>query len=177
MRKLLIAGVSPLAMLIWTWFDVCGFVKGPITFCKHSGVRTYRSGAMLYADVRNAIGATEADTVILNAHFGMPDPTMPQSAARTVDVAKAYSTGTGRYRQESEQATLPSDQFAIGQRLQKAFLGPEERVRVQDSAHSRCANTFPRSEEGRLNFHNRPSIFIGHRLLVRRERHSPSSVL
>jgi hypothetical protein len=27
--------------------------------------------------------------VILNAHFGMPDPTMLQFAARTVDLAKA----------------------------------------------------------------------------------------
>jgi len=45
-------------------------------------------------DIRNAIGATQADTVILNAHFGMPDPTMPQLAARTVAVAKSiYGNG------------------------------------------------------------------------------------
>ena len=45
-------------------------------------------------DIRNAIGATQADTVILNAHFGMPNPTMPQLAARTVAVAKSiYGNG------------------------------------------------------------------------------------
>jgi len=61
---------------------------------------------MLYADVRNAIGATEADTVILNAHFGMPDPTMPQSAARTVDVAKAIYWNCVATKVKT---TLPSD--------------------------------------------------------------------
>ena len=45
-------------------------------------------------DIRAAIGATQADTVILNAHFGMPDPTMPQLAANTVAVAKSiYGNG------------------------------------------------------------------------------------
>jgi zinc metalloprotease ZmpB len=45
-------------------------------------------------DVRKAIGATQADTVILNAHFGMPDPTMPELADRTVAVARqVYGTG------------------------------------------------------------------------------------
>jgi hypothetical protein len=45
-------------------------------------------------DIRAAIGATQADTVILNAHFGMPDPTMPQLAAKTVAVAKSiYGNG------------------------------------------------------------------------------------
>jgi hypothetical protein len=45
-------------------------------------------------DIRNAIGATQADTVILNAHFGMPDPTMPELAAKTVAVAKSiYGNG------------------------------------------------------------------------------------
>jgi len=45
-------------------------------------------------DIRAALGATQADTVILNAHFGMPDPTMPQLAARTVAVAKQiYGNG------------------------------------------------------------------------------------
>jgi zinc metalloprotease ZmpB len=45
-------------------------------------------------DIRAALGATQADTVILNAHFGMPDPTMPQLAARTVAVAsQIYGNG------------------------------------------------------------------------------------
>ena len=45
-------------------------------------------------DIRAAIGATQADTVILNAHFGMPDPTMPELAAKTVAVAKQiYGNG------------------------------------------------------------------------------------
>ena len=45
-------------------------------------------------DIRNAIGSTQADTVILNAHFGMPNPTMPQLAAKTVAVAKSiYGNG------------------------------------------------------------------------------------
>lgn len=45
-------------------------------------------------DIRKAIGATQADTVILNAHFGMPDPTMPQLAARTVEEAREiYGNG------------------------------------------------------------------------------------
>jgi len=45
-------------------------------------------------DIRAAIGATQADTIILNAHFGMPDPTMPELAARTVAMAKQiYGNG------------------------------------------------------------------------------------
>ena len=45
-------------------------------------------------DIRAAIGSTQADTVILNAHFGMPDPTMPGLAARTVAVARqVYGNG------------------------------------------------------------------------------------
>jgi hypothetical protein len=45
-------------------------------------------------DIRKAIGATQADTVILNSHFGMPNPTMPELAARTVAVAKSiYGNG------------------------------------------------------------------------------------
>lgn len=45
-------------------------------------------------DIRAAIGSTQADTVILHAHFGMPDPTMPELAARTVAVAKdLYGNG------------------------------------------------------------------------------------
>ena len=45
-------------------------------------------------DIRKAIGATQADTVILDAHFGMPDPTMPELAAKTVTVAgQLYGTG------------------------------------------------------------------------------------
>jgi len=45
-------------------------------------------------DIRAALGATQADTIILNAQFGMPDPTMPQLAAQTVAVAKQiYGNG------------------------------------------------------------------------------------
>jgi zinc metalloprotease ZmpB len=45
-------------------------------------------------DIRAALGATQADTVILAAQFGMPDPTMPQLAAKTVAVAKQlYGNG------------------------------------------------------------------------------------
>ena len=45
-------------------------------------------------DIRAAVGATQADTIILNAHFGMPDPTMPELAARTVAMAKQiYGNG------------------------------------------------------------------------------------
>jgi hypothetical protein len=45
-------------------------------------------------DIRNAIGATQADTIILDAHFGMPDPTMPELGAKTVAVARQlYGNG------------------------------------------------------------------------------------
>jgi hypothetical protein len=39
-------------------------------------------------DIRNALGHVAADTIILEAQFGMPNPTMPQLAARTVDTAR-----------------------------------------------------------------------------------------
>jgi hypothetical protein len=39
-------------------------------------------------DIRNALGHLVADTIILEAQFGMPNPTMPQLAARTVDTAR-----------------------------------------------------------------------------------------
>jgi hypothetical protein len=45
-------------------------------------------------DIRKAVGSTAADTSIIEAHFGMPDPTMPELAARTVAVAKQlYGNG------------------------------------------------------------------------------------
>ncbi|HUR33933.1 MAG TPA: M36 family metallopeptidase, partial [Vicinamibacterales bacterium] len=45
-------------------------------------------------DVRNALGNVAADTAIIEAQFDMPDPTMPQLAARTVAVAKQlYGNG------------------------------------------------------------------------------------
>ncbi len=45
-------------------------------------------------DIRNALGHATADTIILEAHFGMPNPTMPQLAARTVDTARrVYGNG------------------------------------------------------------------------------------
>lgn len=39
-------------------------------------------------DIRNALGHVVADTIILEAQFGMPNPTMPQLAAKTVDTAR-----------------------------------------------------------------------------------------
>jgi hypothetical protein len=39
-------------------------------------------------DIRNALGHVVADTVILEAQFGMRDPTMPQLAANTVATAR-----------------------------------------------------------------------------------------
>jgi zinc metalloprotease ZmpB len=45
-------------------------------------------------DIRAALGAAQADTIILAAQFGMPDPTMPQLAAKTVAAAKQmYGNG------------------------------------------------------------------------------------
>lgn len=45
-------------------------------------------------DIRNAIGHLAADTAIIEAQFDLPDPTMPQLAARTVAVAKQlYGNG------------------------------------------------------------------------------------
>ena len=46
-------------------------------------------------DIRNALGHTVADTIILEAHFGQRDPTMPELAANTVATAKAlYGNAT-----------------------------------------------------------------------------------
>jgi Zn-dependent metalloprotease len=45
-------------------------------------------------DIRAALGSTQADTVILYAQFGTPDPTMPQLATKTVAAAKQlYGNG------------------------------------------------------------------------------------
>ena len=45
-------------------------------------------------DIRNALGNLTADTIIIEAQFDMPDPTMPTLAARTVAVAKQlYGNG------------------------------------------------------------------------------------
>jgi zinc metalloprotease ZmpB len=44
-------------------------------------------------DIRNAIGHVKADTIILEAHFGQRDPTMPQLAQSTVAAAqRLYGT-------------------------------------------------------------------------------------
>jgi hypothetical protein len=40
-------------------------------------------------DIRGALGHVKADTIILEAQFGMADPTMPQLAQKTVDTAKS----------------------------------------------------------------------------------------
>ena len=39
-------------------------------------------------DIRGAVGHVTADTIILEAQFGMRDPTMPQLAQSTVDAAQ-----------------------------------------------------------------------------------------
>ncbi len=45
-------------------------------------------------DIRNALGNTKADTIILEAQFGMPDPTMPELAQNTVETAQSlYGPG------------------------------------------------------------------------------------
>ena len=45
-------------------------------------------------DIREALGHAVADTIILDAHFGMPSPTMPELARRTVERAQAlYNAG------------------------------------------------------------------------------------
>jgi zinc metalloprotease ZmpB len=38
-------------------------------------------------DIRGALGNVKADTIILEAQFGIPDPTMPELAQKTVDTA------------------------------------------------------------------------------------------
>jgi len=44
-------------------------------------------------DIRNSLGNVKADTIILEAQFDIPNPTMPQLAQRTVDTAKSlYGT-------------------------------------------------------------------------------------
>jgi hypothetical protein len=44
-------------------------------------------------DIRNAVGSRTADTVILEAQFGVPDPTMPELARSTVAAAqRLYGT-------------------------------------------------------------------------------------
>ncbi len=40
-------------------------------------------------DIRNALGHVKADTIILEAQFDMPNPTMPELAAKTVATASA----------------------------------------------------------------------------------------
>jgi len=39
-------------------------------------------------DIRQSLGHVVADTIILEAHFGMPNPTMPELAAKTVATAR-----------------------------------------------------------------------------------------
>jgi hypothetical protein len=48
-------------------------------------------------DIRNAIGHVKADTVILEGHFGMRDPTMPELARSTVAAAqRLYGKSTAK---------------------------------------------------------------------------------
>ena len=45
-------------------------------------------------DIRNALGNVTADTIILEAQFGMPNPTMPELAAATVNTAQSLYGAT-----------------------------------------------------------------------------------
>ena len=47
-------------------------------------------------DIRNALGHVKADTIILEAQFGLKEPTMPQLAQATVDTAQALYGATER---------------------------------------------------------------------------------
>jgi len=48
-------------------------------------------------DIRQALGNVKADTIILQAQFDLPDPTMPQLAQRTVDTAQSlYGISTAK---------------------------------------------------------------------------------
>jgi zinc metalloprotease ZmpB len=48
-------------------------------------------------DIRQALGHVKADTLILQAQFDIPDPTMPQLAQRTVDTAQSlYGNATAK---------------------------------------------------------------------------------
>src|SRR6266508_3351123 len=48
-------------------------------------------------DIRQSLGHVKADTIILQAQFDLPDPTMPQLAQRTVDTAQSmYGTSTAK---------------------------------------------------------------------------------
>ncbi len=48
-------------------------------------------------DIRQTLGNVKADTIILQAQFDLPDPTMPQLAQRTVDTAQSmYGTSTAK---------------------------------------------------------------------------------
>ena len=62
-------------------------------------------------DIRNALGHVKADTIILEAHFGMKDPTMPQLAANTVargaGITYAAPTGTACWRAFQARGILP----------------------------------------------------------------------
>ena len=56
-------------------------------------------------DVRQKLGNVAADTIILEAQFGMPDPTMPQLAARTVSTAQQlYGNGVAGTVRKAFQA-------------------------------------------------------------------------
>ena len=56
-------------------------------------------------DIRAAVGATKADTLILLGQFDMPDPTMPQLAASTVNAAQqVYGNSVAKQVQQAFQA-------------------------------------------------------------------------
>jgi hypothetical protein len=56
-------------------------------------------------DIHNTVGATKADTLILLGQFNMPDPTMPQLAASTVDAAqRVYGNSVAKQVQQAFQA-------------------------------------------------------------------------
>jgi hypothetical protein len=56
-------------------------------------------------DVRQKLGNITADTIVLEAQFGMPDPTMPQLAAKTVSTAqRLYGNGVAGTVRKAFQA-------------------------------------------------------------------------
>ena len=53
-------------------------------------------------DIRQALGARTADTIILEGQFDLPDPTMPELAASTVAAAqRLYGRNAARAVRES----------------------------------------------------------------------------
>lgn len=69
------------------------------------------SGALW--DIRNALGNTKADRIILEAQFGLPDPTMPDLAQNTVDTAQSLY---GRAAASAVLASVPDPRNSLARR-------------------------------------------------------------